>query len=601
MADNLQISELDFDTIKSNLKSFMRNQDTFRDYDFDGAGLNVLLDLLAYNTHYMSFHANMLANEMFLDTAQTRSSVVSHAKALGYVPTSYSAARSTVNVAGLGVQTTLSKTQAFTSSSEGVGLNFYPITDYSLTAGAVDGVILAEGSRKSVSYVYDSQDTDQKFVIPNRTIDTTTMVVTVQLSSTDTTTFVYARADDINQVSDTSKVYFLQEADDRRYEIYFGDGVVGKALNDGNIIKIDYITCNGSRGNGARLFVLGGAAVTTITASAGGGIRESINSIKKAAPKNYQAQNRAVTAADYESLILNNFSTIEAVNVYGGEDLDPPSYGKVFITLKPKANFIVSDATKKSVLNSVVQSRNIVSIIPEITDPEFLYIVINNETRYDETTTSMSDADVSRLVTSAINTFVTNNINRFNKEFRYSNLTEAIDDADTSITGNLTRVNMRKEFAPENGISQTVNLKYGNEIFNPYAGYIYSVVSSPFKYADTNGAILDAQFKDDGYGNINIWKLTTTSTSLLVKNAGTVNYAKGIVKLTNFRTETGTDPISVNAIPATNDILPTRNTIITSEDTDITVAVKKESESGLAVNQGTSSKPITGTPSGSGQ
>lgn len=600
MADPIQISELDFDTIKLNLKNFLRNQDRFKDYDFEGAGMNVLLDLLSANTHYLSFHANMLANEAFLDTAQTRSAVVSHAKALGYVPTSYSAARATVNVSGLVGQSTLSRSTVFTATSQNVGLNFYPSTDYSLDSGAATGVILVEGSRRSISFVYDSQDDDQKFIIPNRTVDTTTLRVTIQNSSTDTTTFVYSRADDVNQVSGSSKVYFLQETDDRRYEIYFGDGVIGKELSDGNIIKIEFIACNGEVGNGAQSFTLGGAVVTTVSGSSGGGVRETINSIKKAAPHNYQAQNRAVTAADYESIILNNFSTIEAVNVYGGEDLDPPQYGKVFITLKPKANFLVSDATKQEVLNNVVQARNIVSIIPEITDPEFLYLVINSTTRYDETVTNKTDAQIKTLVDTAITDFLTANVNRFNKEFRYSKLVEAINDTDTSITGNLTRINLRKSFTPETGITQTIQLKYGNTIFHPYAGYIYAVVSSPFKYADANGSILDAQFKDDGYGNINIFKLTTESSSLLVKNAGTVDYDKGIVKLTNFRTEAGTNPISVTVIPNQNDILPTRNTIITAEDSDITILVKKESESGLAVNQGTSSKPATGTPSGSG-
>ena len=371
MATKLEISELDFDGIKANLKNFLSQQDEFRDYDFEGSGMAVLLDMLAYNTHYLGFNANMLANEMFLDSADLRASVVSKAKQVGYTPTSSIAPTAVIDVVvnnASGASLTMSRGTQFSTTVNGTAYNFVNNADLSITP--VDGVYkfsnvdIFEGTYLNFKYTVNTSDTDQRFIIPNDNVDTTTLTVKVQESSSDSTTNTYTLATGITGLDSTSKVYFLQEVENGRYEVYFGDGVLGKAVADGNIIIMDYINTNRTEANGATTFTLNGsiggfstATVTTVSNASGGADPESITSIKYNAPRDYTSQDRAVTADDYKVLVKSLYANAQAVQVYGGEDAETPDYGKVYISIKAKSGANLTETTKSSieqVLNNIL-------------------------------------------------------------------------------------------------------------------------------------------------------------------------------------------------------------------------------------------------------
>ena len=352
MATKLEISELDFDGIKSNLKTFLSQQDEFTDYDFEGSGMSVLLDVLAYNTHYLGYNANMLANEMYLDSADLRSSVVSLAKQVGYTPTSCTSSTATIDVLvnnASGASLTMSRGTKFTTTVDGQSYSFVNNADVSITP--TDGVYkfsnltVYEGSYLNYKYTVNTSDIDQRFIVPNDSVDTTTLTVKVQESSSDATTNTYTLATGITELDATSKVYFLQEVEGGRFEVYFGDGVLGKAVADGNIVILDYINCNRDAPNGATTFSLSGtiggfssATVTTVSNASGGTGLESINSIKYNAPRDYTAQDRAVTTEDYKTLVKSLYANAQAVQVYGGEDAATPDYGKVYISIKAKSD-----------------------------------------------------------------------------------------------------------------------------------------------------------------------------------------------------------------------------------------------------------------------
>jgi hypothetical protein len=351
MATKLDISQLDFDGIKDNLKTFLKQQDEFTDYDFEGSGMNILLDVLAYNTHYLGFNANMLANEMYLDSADQRSSVVSLAKQVGYTPRSASASKATIDVLvnnGSGSSITMARGTKFTSTVDGTNYSFVNNADVSISP--VDGVYkfsnldIFEGTFLNFKYTANTSDTDQRFIIPNDNVDTTTLTVKVQESTSDSTTNTYTLAQGITGLDSTSKVYFLQEVENGRFEVYFGDGVLGKAIADGNIIILDYVTCNRDEPNGATTFALSGnvggftnVTITTVSNASNGDGPETIESIKYNAPRDYTSQDRAVTADDYKVLVKSLYANAQSVQVYGGEDAAVPDYGKVYISIKAKS------------------------------------------------------------------------------------------------------------------------------------------------------------------------------------------------------------------------------------------------------------------------
>ena len=392
----LRVTELDFDNIKTNLKTFLKGQDQFKDYDFEGSGLNILLDTLAYNTHYMAFNANMVANEMFLDSSSLRSSAVSHAKALGYEVTSSRAPTATLNInlSTTAASKTMPAGTAFSTTVDGSSYQFVTVSDITSTNTGnnihFDSVTVYEGTYVITKYLVDSSDVDQRFILTDPRSDTTTLTVKVQNSTTDTTTTTYTKATDITQLSETSTVYFLQEVETGRYEVYFGDGIVSQAVSDGNIVQLQYVVTNKTESNGASSFssptVIDGVTditVTTVASASGGAEPESIQSIKLNAPLDYAAQGRAVTTKDYEVYVRKLFPTTQAVSVWGGEDgsynsatgvSSTPEYGKVFISIKSTTGVDLTSAQKTN-LELALAPYKVASITPVVVDAETTSII----------------------------------------------------------------------------------------------------------------------------------------------------------------------------------------------------------------------------------
>ena len=582
MATKLDISELDFQGIKENLKTFLSQQDEFRDYDFQGSGMNILLDVLAYNTHYLGFNANMLANEMFLDSASQRANVVSLAKQVGYTPTSAVSSKATIDVLvnnGSGSSITMVRGTKFTSTVDGTAYNFVNNADVSVTP--VDGVYkfssldVFEGTFLNFKYTVNTSDTEQRFIIPNDDVDTTTLTVKIQESSSDTTTNTYTLAQGITGLDNTSKVYFLQEVENGRFEVYFGDGVLGKAVADGNIVILDYIVCNRDAPNGASTFTLSGTVggfsnvtITTVNNAAGGDSPETIKSIKYNAPRDYTSQDRAVTAEDYKVLVKSLYANAQSVQVYGGEDASTPDYGKVYISIKAKSGSNLTTLTKENLVKSL-KSFAVASVTPVIIDPETTYITLTTTFKFDSNLTTKDVSTLGTDVLNAITAYNSNSLEDFSGMFRYSEALKTIDDADPSILSNITKVKMYKFITPTLNSALKYTISYNNAIYNPHSGHASSmggvVSSSGFKINDdssTNEHFLD----DDGEGNIRVYYLSGTTRVYTSTTFGTINYTSGEIVLTsaNITSISNIDGaastrVKVTVTPDSNDIVPVRN------------------------------------------
>jgi len=594
MATKLDISQLDFDGIKDNLKTFLSQQDEFTDYDFEGAGMNVLLDTLAYNTHYLAYNANMLANEMYLDSADQRTSVVSLAKQVGYTPRSANSAKATIDVVvnnASGASLTMARGTKFTTTVDSTNYSF--VNNSSVSISPIDGVYkfsnldIYEGTYLNYKYTANTTDTDQRFIIPNDNVDTTTLTVKVQESSSDTTTNTYTLASGVTGIDSTSKVYFLQEVEDGRFEVYFGDGVLGESIKDGNIVILDYITCNRAEANGASSFTLSGSignfsnvTITTLNNAANGDDPETIKSIKYNAPRDYSAQDRAVTAEDYKVLVKSIYSNAQSVQVYGGEDAAIPDYGKVYISIKAKSGSNLTEATKVSLVASL-KSYAVASITPVIIDPETTFITLTTTFKYDSNQTTKDVSTLQTNVINSISSYNTDTLENFTGMFRYSALTKTIDDSDTSILSNITKVKMYKYITPtlDSGLKYT--LSFNNAFYNPHSGHNTNaggvVSSTGFKISgdDTNEHFLD----DDGAGNIRVYYLSGTTRIYTSSTYGTIDYTTGEIILTssNITSISNVDGaastrIKVTVLPDSNDIIPVRNQVLSIDTANSTVS-----------------------------
>jgi len=374
MATNLLLTELDFDGIKANIKNFLKNQTEFTDYNFEGSALSTLIDILAYNTYMLSYYTNMVANESFLDTAIKRENVISHAKLLGYTPRSTRSSSTILNVTS-SVNQSVSRNSYFTTDVDGVGYYFSPIEDISLTANVAQSIVVYEGRTVTNKFVVNLTDITQKFVIPNSEIDTSTLKVSVQQNATSGSE-VYTLNTNLTTVEPDSKIYYLEEDSNYNYRILFGDGILGKALESGNVITVEYKVSAGAAANGATSFTPPqNITINSSVTSFGGSSRESTDSIKFLAPRNFEGQNRAVTTTDYRTLILRDVPNVEAVSVWGGQDQLPhPVYGKVFIAIKPVGEETLNSLQKASIKNTILNTKNIVSVIPELVDPKYIYL-----------------------------------------------------------------------------------------------------------------------------------------------------------------------------------------------------------------------------------
>lgn len=592
MANDLQITDLDFDQIKNNLKTFLSKQSEFTDYDFEGAGLNILLDLLAYNTHYNAFHANMLANEMFLDSSQLRSSVVSHAKHLGYTPRSARCAKATVDIAVSNVTTstlTLNKGATLTSTVDDNTYQF--VVNESISITPTNGVYtfsnveICEGTLVTERYTVNTSDPDQRFVINNPNGDTTTLKITVQNSATDSTTFTYALNTSITDITSTSRIYFLQEIEDGKYEVYFGDGVLGNALNNGNIVTLEYIVSNTDEANGASSFSFSGAIggfsniqVTTIANASGGAAAETIKSIKFNAPKRFSAQNRAVTLGDYKAIVSDIYPNVQSIRVWGGEDNDPPIYGRVYISIKSLAGTNLTTTEKERIVSDLDQYK-IASVTPVVVDPEIIYLTIDSDVKFNAKTTARSANDIKTVVLNTITNFNSINLQKFDGPLYYSQLLETINDADDSIVSNITKYKMYQLITPTTTKSETYTIKFNNTLYHPHMGHTSILTTSGFKI---NGDATTEYFlDDDGNGNVRLFSTSLTGVKN-IKNAnqGTIDYATGeiiindlfITELSNIDGATTTVG-RITVQPASFDVVPVRNQILEVDLTNTTVNV----------------------------
>ena len=611
MATKLEISELDFDGIKANLKTFLSQQDEFTDYNFEGSGMSVLLDTLAYNTHYLAYNANMLANEMYLDSADLRSSVVSLAKQVGYTPTSCTASTAVLNVlvnGATGSSLTMSRGTKFTTTVDSQSYSFVNNADVSITP--TDGVFqfsnltVYEGSYLNYKYTVNTSDIDQRFIVPNNTVDTTTLTVKVQESSSDSTTSTYTLATGITELDSTSKVYFLQEVENGRFEVYFGDGVLGKSVADGNIIILEYINCNRDAPNGATTFVLSGtiggfpsATVTTASNASGGTGLESITSIKYNAPRDYTAQDRAVTAEDYKVLVKDLYANAQSVQVYGGEDAETPDYGKVYISIKAKSGSNLTVKTKESIITNL-KKYTIASVTPIIIDPETTYITLVVNFKYNSGITTKDVTTLQTNVLSKIAIYGADTLENFTGMFRYSKLIENINSADTSILSNITTVKMYKYFTPTLNSALKYTLNFNNAFYNPHSEHNKSaggiISSTGFKINDDDSAS-EHFLDDDGNGNLRVYYLSGTTRIYTDSTYGTVDYATGEVILTSAHLTSisnvdgaASTQVRVFTIPSSNDIVPVRNQILSIDTSNSSITGEVDAIASGSSQAGTS-------------
>jgi len=479
---NIQVTELDFNNIKSSLRTFLQSQDVLKDYNYEGSALSSLLDILAYNTQYNAYYLNMVANEMFLDSSLQRSSVVSHAKLLNYVPKSALAPTAQIRLSVNQVtdsSLTLPKFTRFISEAID-GVNYTFVTTDTNTVNVVnntatfDDLHIKQGLPATLTFTVDSINNPKYlFEIPDQGVDTTTLSVTVQQSGSNSSSEAYSTATNFLTLTPDSKVYFLQENLKGNYEIYFGDDILGKKLSDGNVVIITYVITKGTASAGSNNFVLmdsvGGYAnnvITPLVSATQGGNKESIESIKFQAPKSYSAQGRAVSKNDYITLIQQNELgySFDAVNVWGGEENIPPVYGQVFVCLKPTGSYLLTDTQKRDIVTEVIKPISVLTVSPTIVDPDYTYIKVNATVVYNPTKTSYSSSQLNQIISSSIRTFGNDTLNTFNSTFLGSQLTSTIQVADPSIITSELKIQLQKKFNPDLTVSKTYSLNFNTPL-----------------------------------------------------------------------------------------------------------------------------------------
>ena len=621
----LRVTEFDFDDVKENLKTFLKGQSEFTDYDFEGSGMNILLDTLAYNTHYLGFNANMLANEMFLDSSSLRSSAVSHAKMLGYEVSSPRAPIATINVSlsTSNATATMHAGTAFNTTIDGVNFQFVTISDITSrnTGSSIpfDSLKIYEGTYTTTKYIVDSQQADQRFMLTDVRADTTTLTVKVQNSQSDSTTTTYTKATDITQLTSSSTVYFLQETESGRFEVYFGDGATSKALSDGNIVELSYVITNKTAANGASSFTRTEAidtvtniTVTSVAIATGGAEAESIESIKLNAPLDYASQGRAVTAEDYKVYVRKLFPNTQAVSVWGGEDgsfdtstgvSSTPEYGKVFISVKSTTGLNLTTSQKENLEKDLAPFK-VASITPVVVNPETTFIILGITFNYNSSATTQSKTDLESSVSTTISNFNNNKLKNLNSTFRHSDLTGLIDDTDSAITNNTTTVTMGKFFTPSLTTSSNYTVSFNNALYNPHSGHNSSgggvIASTGFQIdGDTSTEYF---FDEDGSGNLRTYSVVSGTRTYLNSSAGSVDYTNGIVTInalkitavSNIDGETSTT-IRMTAIPSSNDIVPVRNQLLELDlvNTTITGQVDNTTTTGVGYTTTTSGTAST--------
>lgn len=584
---SFNVSELDFATIKDSIKAHFRSQSKYNDWDFNGSGLSILLDVLAYNTHYNAMVAHLSLNETFLDSAQIRGNVVSHAKLLGYVPRSLASSRAVINVvvtpgATVANQATILRGTRFSTVVDQVRYYFValeshvePINEGKYT---FTNIPVRQGTLKRMIYRVDTSLGNQKFEIPDANIDTSTMRVRLKANTESDSYSIYTQFTSLVNINENSQIYYLQETPQGLYEIYFGDGILGKKPTSDNIVEIEYIYTDGTVADGANLFtsvdpirssipgiVYNNIAVTVATNSFGGGIRESIESIRYNAPLTFTAQNRAVTADDYRAIILKNVANVEAISVWGGEDDIVPNFGKVYISIKPIGSETLTDAEKTTILSSVLSGKNVVSITPILVDPEYTYLELDVFFKYNANLTDRALVELQTIVRETVTAYNDDDLLKFDGVFRHSKLLRQIDNAEPSILNSAIRVFMYKEAIPSNTNNNYFNLNF--------SGPIYQSSSDSFVLS-TNAFLvggIEHYFRDfvvEGSFDRKIFMIKIVNGAVeKVKEVGMLYAAAGNITVSGFIVDPpagggASPPIRFTVIPNSNDIAPKRNQLL---------------------------------------
>jgi len=590
----VNFTNLDFAQIKATLRDYLKSNSNFTDYDFEGSNLSTILDVLAYNTYITSYNANMVANEVFIDSATLRENVVSLARNIGYVPRSRKASRATVsffvdtsNITPSPVSLTLKKgVVATTSGSFGNQSFIFSILE-DITVPVFDNIAtfndieIYEGVLLTNTFAYSARNLNQKFILPNSGIDTDLISVFVRPNEQSTINVKYNRQDSLFDINGESEVYFIQEIEDERYELIFGDGIFGKALEEGNFIEISYVTSNGDSGNGISQFSYSGritytrnsveytvtsgiSLLTTGLISSGGENIESIDSIKKYAPQIYASQNRAVTANDYETLIPSRiYPETESISVFGGEDLVPPQYGKVFISIKPRSGDFLPNLIKQNIKNKL-KKYAVAGIVPEILDLKYLYIEVDSKIYYN-TNLSPNAAFVSSIVQRNTNSYAeSTELNRYGARFKYSKFLRLIDESHESITSNITRIQMRRDLRVSLNSAAEYSIGFGNEIHISNADG-YNIKSTSFRVSDIPqdlylGDIPDSNEETGSLFFFTVPSVSSNATTIIKRNVGKINYKNGIITLnpviiTSAKLINGQQMIEISAVPKSNDVV----------------------------------------------
>jgi len=575
-----QFTNLNFEDIKTSIKDYLRQNSNFTDFDFEGSNLSVLINTLAYNTYITAYNTNMVANESFIDSATLRENVVSLARNIGYVPRSKRAAKARVQFNITGFSSTVKSVSIEAGVFANSGINNSNYT-YSLpqrilipvNAKEATGVVdIFQGQFLEKQWEVNLSQANQRYILPNDSIDTSTLRVYVKESASSTVQTEYKVADSIVSVTGESNIFLIQETSDEKYEILFGDGIFGKKLESGNVVRATYIKTDGAEGNGASNFIFVGsikdengasvngtrAYVRTVTPSENGDDIESVQSIRNYAPRRFAAQNRAVTATDYEALLPSIYPNIESVSAYGGEDLNPPQYGRVFIAAKPRNGNFLAESTKTNLLKSL-KSYSVAGIVPSFIDLKFLYVELDSYVYYNTNFIGDPESLKSSVMDSVAQYGKSGELNKFGGRFKYSKMTSVIDGVDDSITSNITNVLIRRNLKAMTNVFTQYELCFDNQFYHELDSY--NIKSTGFSVSGVDGTvyIADKVVEGSDIGNLFLFKLTdAVDVEIVSTNFGTVDYTKGEILINTVNITSTLLPeniIEIQAVPLSNDIL----------------------------------------------
>jgi len=617
-----QFTNLNFEDIKASIKDYLRSNSNFTDFDFEGSNLSVIINTLAYNTYLTAFNTNMAVNESFIDTATLRENIVSLARNIGYVPRSKRAAIANINlsIAGISSNTSLVAIQpgivALGNASDANYVFSIPeeITISASNSTALGNMNIYQGNFITQNFVVDTSQPNQRFVLPNANIDTSTIRVKVKDTQASTTSTSFRLVDNIIGINSTSNTYLIQETTDEKYELLFGDGVFGKKLQNNNYVTVSYIVTNGKESNGVSNFTFSGiindqdgaaissfvATPTAVTPASNGDDIESVSSIKTYAPRLYSSQYRAVTASDYEAILPTLYPNIDSVTAYGGEELDPPQYGRVFLAVKPRNGTFLSKSTKDSIVQSL-KSYSVAGIVPQLIDIKYLYVELDSYVYYDPNYTGDVDTLKSNINYSLSQYASSNEVNRFGGRFRYSKTIGLIDDVSTSITSNITHVKIRRNMVAAIAQNAAYELCFDNEFYRQKPRH--NIKSSGFTIAEfpndtvyisdsivpnnisatltTQGALAASAPVQQGVktGALFLFKILNGEMVIMINNIGSVNYEKGEILLNTLNIISTAKPnnvIEVEAVPLSNDVVARKELYLQLDIANSNIYMRKD-------------------------